>query len=61
MIRILQFLLDGCWHNWGEPFGRMTDHYDLSFGAKSFMYTTQNCRCKKCGKFGTVKFRGGQS
>lgn len=50
MIRIWQFIWHGCWHKWGVPYGRPTDHYDLSFGGKSYMYTTRVCRCEKCGR-----------
>lgn len=37
MIKFLQLIWHGCWHQW-EPTGEHADHFDISFGHKSFMY-----------------------
>jgi hypothetical protein len=59
MIRILSFLIDGCWHAWERAPGRAIDHYDMSFGDQSFMYRAVPCRCTKCGKLGVQKDKSG--
>lgn len=58
MIKIWQFLLHGYWHKWGKPYGKQTDHYDISFGRRSYMYTTQAVCCEKCGR--SVNMKVGQ-
>ena len=54
MIRLLQFLLHGCWHRW-EKTGRVTDVYDVSFGSKSFEYRAYETCCTKCGRYSRLK------
>lgn len=55
MIRIWELILHGCWHRWGRPMGTPCEHYDTSWGGKSYMYTTMGCRCEKCGRHKRVR------
>lgn len=54
MIRLFEFLWHGCWHRWGDPVGSPTRHY-LTGDERTYMHTTQFCRCKKCGRFKRMK------
>lgn len=54
MKRLFWFLIDGCWHRWKRLPGFM-DHYDISFGGRSWMWRSFPCRCEKCGKLGQLK------
>lgn len=56
MRRLIQFLWHGCWHDWRET-GQVVDHYDISFGPKSFMYRAHITHCQKCGRIGGWKDR----
>lgn len=56
MIRVLQFLWHGCWHDW-KPTGHTVDHFDISFGPRSFLYRTHTIRCAKCGRISGWKDR----
>lgn len=59
MLRVLQFILHGCWHDWHPVNARPTDHFDMSFGGRNFMYRTLPTRCAKCGRIGHIKDHGG--
>lgn len=50
MLRLIHYLLHGCWHEWGEHYTRPISHYDCSFGYRSFMYDDALFRCRKCGR-----------
>lgn len=61
MMKLLQFLIHGCWHNWRRT-GHTVDHYDTSFGGQSFMYRGHTTICEKCGRVGHFKdFNGGEA
>lgn len=45
-----------CQHKWSEI--KTTDHYDISFGDRSYEYTTVRCKCSHCGEFKTFKLKG---
>lgn len=59
MIRIWQFLIHGCWHVWKPASRSFIDHYDVSFGPRSFMYREYPARCTKCGRIGGIRDRTG--
>jgi hypothetical protein len=59
MIKLLQFLWDGCWHNWERGNGVPRDYYDTSYGEKHFVYRAVPKTCSKCGKVGIWKDKGG--
>ena len=45
MIKLLQFLISGCWHKWvTERQVTLTTEYG-SIGTRAL------CRCEKCGKW----------
>lgn len=56
MIRLLQLIWHGCWHEW-KPTCHIIDHYDISFGPRSFMYRAHTTRCEKCGRISAWKDR----
>ena len=46
MLRLIQFLISGCWHQW-EVYKEAPFTYDLTFEeGRCTRYTLQ---CKKCG------------
>jgi len=56
VIKLLQFIIHGCWHDWRRT-GHVVDHYDISFGPKNFMYRSHTTICEKCGRIGGFKDR----
>lgn len=47
MKKLLQFLLDGCWHKWQDILATdLTTHHASGFKATSTRYYS---RCIKCG------------
>lgn len=45
-----------CKHKW--DIGVKTNHYDISFGVKSYLYTTVRSRCEICGEYKVFKLKG---
>ena len=59
MIRIIHWLLHGCWHDYRPINVPPVDHYDVSFGGRDFMYRTLPTCCTKCGRLSFIKDRTG--
>lgn len=52
MIKILQFLLHGCWHEW-EPTGDVTKVVWET--PDQFLHYEHHVRCAKCGRHSHFK------
>lgn len=61
MIRLLQFLWSGCFHEWETIKERnMTSTHNLTYASGKEVkdetnYTEYTLRCKKCGKIKSVE------